>query len=190
MAITLEVQTITNGVNVTDLTTTINAIKASPAIANFKFRIDNQWQTGAQNQSAVGAFYGAGQEQPRPEPFVLGADEHPILLGKDGAPNPVEYLLHALAACVTTSMVYHAAARGIQIDEIESSLEGDIDLHGFLGLDQTVRQGYQGIRMNFQVKADVPDERLQEIVALGTAHSPVFDTLAHGVPISVRTEGR
>jgi uncharacterized OsmC-like protein len=190
MAITQEVQTITNGVNVTDLVTTISAIKASPAIAKFKFRIDNQWQTGAQNQSAVGAFYGAGQQLPRPEPFVLGADEHPILLGKDVAPNPVEYLLHALAACVTTSMVYHAAARGIQIDEIESSLEGDIDLHGFLGLDKSVRQGYQGIRMNFKVKADVPDERLQEIVDLGTGHSPVFDTLIHGVPITVRSERR
>jgi uncharacterized OsmC-like protein len=111
-----------------------------------------------------------------------------VLLGEDGAPNPVEYLLHALAACVTTSMVYHAAARGIQLDEVESTLEGDIDLHGFLELDKSVRQGYQGIRMNFKVKADVPDDQLQEIVQLGTGHSPVFDSVTNGVPISVTAE--
>jgi uncharacterized OsmC-like protein len=116
---------------------------------------------------------------------VLQADEPAILLGKDTAANPVEYLLHALAACLTTSMIYHAAARGIQIEEVESSLEGDIDLHGFLDLDRKVRNGYQGIRVNFKIKADVPDEQLQEIVKLGPGRSPVFDSLTNGVPVSV-----
>ena len=101
------------------------------------------------------------------KPFVLEADEPAILLGKDMAANPVEYLLHALASCLTTSMVYHAAARGIHIEEVESSLEGDIDLHGFLELDKNVRQGFQGIRVNFKIKADVPDEQLQEIAEVG-----------------------
>jgi uncharacterized OsmC-like protein len=110
------------------------------------------------------------------------------LLGKDTAANPVEYLLHALAACVTTSMVYHAAARGIQIEEVESSFEGDIDLRGFLELDKNVRNGYQGIRMNFKIKADVPDEQLQQVLELGTGHSPVFDSLTNGVPVSVSAE--
>jgi uncharacterized OsmC-like protein len=119
---------------------------------------------------------------------VLEADEPAVLLGKDMAVNPVEYLLHALAACLTTSMVYHAAARGIRIDEVESSLEGDIDLHGFLELDKSVRKGYQGIRVNFKIKADVPDEQLQEIVELGSGHSPVFDSLVNGVPVSVTAE--
>lgn len=102
--------------------------------------------------------------------------------------TPVEYLLHALASCLTTSMVYHAAARGIQIEEVESSLEGDIDLHGFLDLDPNVRKGYEGIRVNFKIKADVPEERLEEIVQLGTGHSPVFDSLTNGVPVSVKAE--
>jgi uncharacterized OsmC-like protein len=179
---------IVNGVTVDDLFMTIDAIRATPAIAKFKFRIRNQWLDGSQNKSTVGTFYGADQNLSRSKPFVLEADEPPVLLGKDTAANPVEHLLHALASCLTTSMVYHAAARGIQIEEVESSLEGDIDLHGFLELDRNVRKGYQGIRVNFKIKADVPDELLQEIVQLGPGYSPVFDSLTNGVPVSVKAE--
>ena len=177
-----------NGVAVDDLFNTIDAIKATPAIAKFKFRIRNQWVDAGQNCSTADTFYGAGQEQSRPKPFVLEADEPPVLLGKDSGANPVEHLLHALASCLTTSMVYHAAARGIHIEEVESSLEGDIDLHGFLALDKKVRNGYQGIRVNFKIKADVPDEKLQEIGQLGPGHSPVFESLTNGVPVSVTAE--
>ena len=177
-----------NGVNVNDLFATIDAIKQAPAIAKFKFRIRNQWQGASQNRSTVNKFYGAGQELSRATPFVLEADEPAILLGKDAAANPVEHLLHALASCLTTSMVYHAAARGIHIDEVESSFEGDIDLHGFLDLDENVRKGYQGIRVTFKVKAAVGDEQLQQLVELGTGHSPVFDSLTRGVPVSVVAE--
>lgn len=180
--------TVINGVNVDNLLSTIAAIKATPSIAKFKFRIHNQWQGASQNRSTVDQFYGAGLERSRLIPFVLEADEPGILLGTDAAPNPVEYLLHALAACLTTSMVYHAAARGIHIEEIESSFEGDIDLHGFLELDKSVRQGYQGLRVNFKIKADVPVEQLDEIVQLGTKHSPVFDSLVNGVPVSVAVQ--
>ena len=184
----LPLSTIINGVAVDDLVTTINTIKATPSIAKFKFRIRNQWVDAGQNNSTVDTFYGAGQELSRPQPFVLEADEPPVLLGKDRAANPVEHLLHALAACLTTSMVYHAAARGIHIEEVESSLEGDIDLHGFLELDKSVRNGYQGIRVSFKIKADVPDDQLQEIGQLGPRHSPVFDSLTKGVPVSVTAE--
>jgi uncharacterized OsmC-like protein len=179
---------ITNGVNVDDLFTTIDSIKATPAIAKFNFRIHNKWANGSQNMSTLDKFYGAGQERSRPTPFVLEADEPAILLGKDAAANPVEHLLHALAACLTTSLVYHAAARNIQIEEVESSLEGDIDLHGFLELDRNVRTGYQGIRVNFKIKANVPDQELQALSELGTNHSPVFDSLTNGVPVSVTAE--
>src|SRR5277367_3531322 len=174
-----------NGINVDALFATIESVKAMPSIAKFKFRIRNQWAGASQNISTIGGFYGAGQEMSRPKPFVLEADEPAILLGKDAAANPVEHLLHALAACLTTSMVYHAAARDIQIEEVESSLEGDIDLHGFLELDRNVRMGYQGIRVAFKIKANVPDEQLQAIVELGTRHSPVFDSLTNGVSVSV-----
>lgn len=179
--------TTVNGVAVDDLFSTIDAVKATPTIAKFQFRIWNQWQTGSRNRSNVATFTGANQQLSHPKPFTLEADEPKILLGKDMAANPVEYLLHALAACVTTSMVYHAAARGIQIDAVESSFEGDIDLLGFLGLDPKIRKGYQGIRVNFKVSANVPDDQLQELVQLGTGHSPVFDSLTNGVPITVST---
>jgi uncharacterized OsmC-like protein len=188
MATAKRFSTVINGVMVDDLFTTIDAIKATPAIAKFKFRIRNQWESGSRNHSTVDNFYGATQELSHPKPFVLEADEPAILLGKDIAANPVEYLLHALASCLTTSMVYHAAARGIHVEEIESSFEGDIDLHGFLELDKNVRQGFQGIHVNFKIKADVPDEQLQEIVKLGSSHSPVFDSLSNGVPISVTAQ--
>src|SRR5215469_2453350 len=179
---------VVNGVNVDSLFTTIDAIKASPSIAKFKFRIQNKWEEAGHNYSAVNGFHGADQEITRQKSFVLHADEPAVLLGQDSAANPVEYLLHALASCLTTSMVYHAAARGIEIEEVESSFEGDIDLHGFLDLDPKVRKGYQGIRVNFKLKANVPDEQLQEIVELGTGHSPVFDSLTKGVAVSVKAE--
>ena len=188
MATATRVSTAVNGVNVADLFSTIEVIKTTPAIAKFNFRIRNHWLGASRNRSLVDSFHGAGSEHLRPKPFVLEADEPPVLLGKDTAANPVEYLLHALAACLTTSMVYHAAARGIQLEEVESSFEGDIDLHGFLDLDPAVRKGYQGIRVTFKVKADVPDEQLKEIVELGTGHSPVFDSLTRGVPVTVRAE--
>ena len=188
MATAQKPASIINGVNVDNLFSTIDAIKATPAVAKFNFRIHNQWQGSSQNCSTVDRFRGAMQEQSRPRPFVLAADEPLVLLGTDTAANPVEHLLHALASCLTTSMVYHAAARGIEIEEVESSFEGDIDLHGFLELDKNVRQGYQGIRVNFKIKADVPDHRLQELIELGTKHSPVFDSLTNGVPVSVKAE--
>ena len=181
--------TIINGVAVDGLFSTIEAVKATPSIAKFKFRIRNQWETGSRNRSSVATFTSANQELSHPQPYTLEADEPAILLGSDMAANPVEHLLHALASCLTTSMVYHAAVRGIQIEQVESSFEGDLDLHGFLDLNPGVRKGYQGIRVHFKIRANLPDEQLQEIVQLGTGHSPVFDSLTSGVPVTV-TAGR
>jgi len=188
MATVRELPTFINGVNVEGLSATVDAIKASPEIAKFKFRIENRWEDASQNRSTVNGYFGAGQEMTRPMPFVLKADEPAVLLGKDNSANPVEYLLHALASCLTTSMVYHAAARGIQLEEVESTLHGDVDLRGFLKLDPKIRQGCQGIRVQFKIKADVPDDQLEKIAQLGTEHSPVFDSLTNGVPVSVTAE--
>ena len=118
--------------------------------------------------------------------FTLEAAEHPVLLGEDQGPNPVEYVLHALAGCLTTSLVYHAAARGYKITEVESKLEGDLDLHGFLGMDDKVRSGYENIRVTFKVKGDVPEEQLEEPVQIAQARSPVYDIVANPVAISVQ----
>jgi len=177
-----------NGVAVEDLSKTVEAVKATPSIAKFNFRIRNQWIDGSRNISITDGFHGAGRQHSHAKPFRLQADEPAVLLGNNTAANPVEHLLHALASCLTTSMVYHAAARGIHIEEVESTLEGDIDLHGFLDLDQNVRKGYQGIRVNFKIKADVPDAKLQELGLLGPQYSPVFDSVTNGVPVAVTAE--
>jgi len=188
MATAQESRTLINGVNVDGLKATIEAVKATPEIAKFRFNIKNKWKDAGQNSSTVNEFFGAGQLQSRPAAFVLESDEPAILLGNDSAANPVEYLLHALAACMTSSMVYHAAARGIHIQAVESSFEGDIDVHGFLDLDSHVRKGYKGIRVNFKIKADVPDAQLQQIAQLGPRFSPVFDSVTNGVPVSFTAE--
>ena len=188
MATAQKLPELLNGVNVNNLRETVEAIRVTPSIAKFKFRVCNQWQGASQNSSTVSEFYGAGQEVSRTRPFVLEADEPAVLLGTDRAANPVEHLLHALASCMTTSMVYHAAARGIVIEEVESSFEGELDLQGFLDLDEGVRKGCQGIGVQFKIKADVPDDQLHKIVDLGRSHSPVFDSLTRGVPVSVSTK--
>lgn len=178
-----------NGVAVDKLYETIEQIKATPHLGSFKFRSRNRWVEGGRNQSTILNIYGAGEEQPaRSEPFVLDADEPALLLGTDTAPNPVEFLLHALTACVTTSLVYHAAAKGIRIESVESRTEGDIDLRGFLGIDPTVPRGFQDIRITFKIKADVPDEQLEELCRLGPTFSPVHDTVTRAVNVSVNLD--
>ena len=139
---------------------------------------------GSRNQSTVKGFSGAGQETLHQTPFVLEADEPVVLLGRDSAPNPAEYVLQALASCLTTSLVYHAAARGIKIDEVQSKLEGDLDLHGFLGLSDEIRRGYQNVRVSFTVKSDSSAETLQELCK----YSPVFDIVSNPVPVSISVE--
>ena len=175
----------TNGVDVDSLFETINTIKQIPRLADFKFRLRNRWINGGLNRSTIKNFYGAGKDNSRQEPFILDADEPPVLLGDDTAPNPVEYLLHALVACVTTALVYHAAAKGIQLQEVETTAQGELDLRGFLGIDENVRRGYQNIKINFRIKADVPDEQLEELCRLGPTYSPVFDSVSKGVNIEV-----
>ena len=179
---------VTNGVDVTRLFETVNAVKAAPQLASFAFRVQNRWMGGGENHSEVTGFYGCGQEIQHAQQFTLVADEPDILLGKDKCANPGEYLLHALAACVTSALVYHAAARGITIERVESSLEGNLDVRGFLGLDPAIRNGYQQIRMKLKIKANVTDEQFEELGCLGPMFSPVFDSVTKGVPVAVSAE--
>lgn len=175
-----------NGVNVTDLYDTIDAVKGKPEIAKFNFRATNKWMSGGNNETTVNEYYGACENFSRSQPFVMRKDEPPVLLGTDKGANPVEYALAALAGCLTTTLVYHAAAQGIEIEEVESSFEGDLDLHGFLGLDDSVRNGYENINVKFKIKADAPEEKLRELVELAQKRSPVFDIVTNKVPVSVQ----
>ena len=180
----IEPPSITNGVNVTQLMSTIGAIKQDPALARFKFRADNRWTGGTQNVASVRSYYGASAEHVRAEPFRFLADEPPVLCGEDEGANPVEYLLSALSMCVTTSIVAHAASRGIAIEAVDSQLEGDLDVRGFLGMSPDVRKGYQAIRMHMRIKTDAPAELLHQLAAF----SPVHDVVSRSVPVDLVIE--
>ena len=176
-----------NGIHMETLQGTVNAIEQEPDLGKCRFRARNQWLGGNHNCTTITGFYGARQEIPHKQSFELHADEPPILAGGDEGANPVEHLLNALAACVTTSMVAHAAVRGIHIEELESELEGDIDLRGFLGLSSEVPKGFTEIRIRFKVKADVDNmERLQRL----TSYSPVFNTLTQGTKVDIQVEAK
>ena len=176
-----------NGVDVDRLGQTVQAIQQNPGLGTSQFRALNRWVNGGHNRSTIQAFYAAGQEDTtRAKPFELDADEPPILLGKDQGANPVEFVLHALAACLTTSLVYHAAARGIRIESVESKLEGDLDLQGFLGLSDHVRRGYTHVRAHFTIKSDASATQLEGL----TKFSPVFDIVSNPVPVSISIETR
>ncbi len=178
---------VVNGVDVDRLCETVEAVRKTPGVAAFRFRCENQWIEGGHTRGRASSFDGVGEANcPRPATFVFESDEPPVLLGKDKGANPVEYLLAALSACVTTTIVYHAANRGIRINGIRSRIEGDIDLRGFLGLDPTIRCGFKEIRMSVDLDADAPVEQLEEIVKLGPTYSPVFDSVRNGVPVHVR----
>jgi len=177
-----------NGVDVDQLFGNIDAIKNAPVLGKFKFRANNKWIKGGHNHTTINNFHGVQQEHDHDRPFELDADEPPLLLGEDIGPNPVEYALTALAACVTTALVYHAAAKGIKLNAVESRLEGDIDLRGFLGISDDVRRGYENIRIYYKIDADVPDEELEELIRMGTKYSPVFDTITNPVTVTAQLE--
>jgi uncharacterized OsmC-like protein len=174
--------TVTNGVNVSALYETIDAVKQTPQIADFQFRAANHWMGGDRNRSIISGFHGAGGDHAHGNgPFVIDNAEPPVLLGEGAAANPVEYVLHALAGCLTTTMVYHAAARGIEVESVRSDLHGDLDLKGFLGLDDSVRKGFSTVRVTMQVKSDADVETLKSL----TQFSPVYDIVSKSLPVEV-----
>ena len=175
-----------NGLDTTQMIETVEAIRATPSLARFEFRARNEWIDGGANRSTIRDFYGAGQEDTsRNEPFVFMNGEPPVLLGDNEGANPVEFLLHALAGCVTTTTVLHAAARGIRIRALSTELSGNIDLQGLLDLDPSVSPGYEQIRIGMDIKADCSDEQLDELLAYVSQHSPVCTTVCRPVPVVV-----
>jgi len=174
-----------NGVDTPTLFGTLDVVKAQPDLAKFQFRARNRWQSGTLSETAIGTFSGAGGEHAHKTAFTLTADHPAVLVGEDRAPLPIEYLLHALASCITGGIANIAAARGVTLTEVESRIEGDIDLLGIFGMSKDVRNGYQGIRVSFSIKGDAPPEKLQEIVEQSRARSAVFDVLTNGVPVSM-----
>ncbi|MGH9270840.1 MAG: OsmC family protein [Ilumatobacteraceae bacterium] len=176
-----------NGVDTATLFATIDAVKGNHDIAKFQFRATNTWRSGTHNQSTIHGFHGAMQEMTHREPFVFDADHPPVLVGSDQGPTPVEYLLHALAACLTAGIANIAAARGVNLDEVSSTVEGDIDLLGILGLSEDVRNGYQQIKVSFRLRGDDP-AKLRDVVERSTKRSAVFDVMTNGVPVAIEVD--
>ena len=174
-----------NGVNTPVLMATVNAVKETPALGKFQFRVTNRWVDGTYSESRIESFSGAGGEHTHQIQFSYGADHPAVLVGEDRGPTPTEFLLHALAACITAGIGNIAAARGVTLTSVESRVEGDIDLQGILGLSSDVRNGYQRIRISFTIAGDAPPEKLRAIVEQSRARSAVFDVLTNGVPVDV-----
>ncbi len=175
-----------NGLNIEQMVQTVDAIKNTPSLGEFEFRASNQWINGGENRSTIQGFYGAGSEdESRSEPFTFTNGEPPILLGNNEGANPVEFLLHALAGCVTTTTVLHATARGIQINKISTELVGNIDVNGLLALDDTVPVGYESITIKMDIEADCSDEELDELLSFAKDHSPVCNTVCRPVPVTL-----
>ena len=178
--------TIRNGVDTEAMFGTLDLIKAQPELAKFEFRTTNRWIVGAHNRSTIKGFYAAGAEDTsRGQAFVLDAGEPAILLGTDTGPNPAEYLLHALAACLTTSIVYVAAARKVELTSVESTLTGVMDVRGALGVDDEPRNGFERIGVSFRVVGNAPAEKLREVVERARKRSAVYDMVTNGVPVAV-----
>lgn len=174
-----------NGVNTPTLFATINAVGEQPALAQFKFRATNEWKQGTHSRSTMETFSGAGGDHEHAQRFSYDGDHPAVLCGEDNGPTPIEFLLHGLASCLTAGIANIAAARGVTLEEVKSTVEGDIDLQGILGLSDEVRNGYQKIRVNFTIKGDAPEEKLRQIVEQSRKRSAVFDVLTNGTPVEI-----
>ena len=179
-----------HGVNTPALLATINVVKETPALAKFQFRATNRWLSGTYSVSCIESFSGAGSEHKHRTDFRYGADHPAVLVGEDRGPTPVEFILHGLASCITAGVANIAAARGVTLTSVESRVEGDIDLQGILGLSDSVRNGYEQIRVNVSITGDAPPEKLRQIVEQSRARSAVFDVLTNGVPVEVSVNTR
>jgi uncharacterized OsmC-like protein len=177
-----------NGVDTPLLFATINTVAEQPELAEFRFRAENRWLKGTHTRTSLGTFDGAGGEHRHAQEFAYDADHHPVLCGQGAAPAPIEFLLHALASCIAAGVANVAAARGVTLESVQARVEGDINLLGLLGLSKTVRNGFSGLRIHFEIKGDASPEKLRQIVEQARDRSAVFDSLNNGVPIDFNVE--
>jgi uncharacterized OsmC-like protein len=177
---------IRNGVDTEQLFATLNILRMEPDLARFQFRAVNRWIHGAHSRTTIRDFYGAGEEdRSRSESFVLDAGEPSVLLGHDTGACPAEHILHALGGCLTTTVVYVAAARGIHLTEVESTLDADIDMRGAFGLSENVPNGFKRIRVALTVKGEAPEVELRAVVDRARERSAIYDMLSKAVPVVV-----
>jgi len=174
-----------NGVDVPTLFATINAVKEQRELGAFRFRASNRWVKGTHSRTRMERFSGAGSDHTHARECDFAADHPPVLCGDDEGATPVEFLLVALAACLTAGIANIAAARGINLTEIESNIEGDLDVAGILGLSDEVRNGYERMRISFKVRGDADAETLKALVEQSRRRSAVYDVLANGTAVQI-----
>lgn len=180
---------IRNGIDTAQVYGTLDALRAQPELARFEFRATNRWINGTHSRSTIQGLWAAGQEDAsRETPFEVHASEPPVLFGHNEAPNPAEFVLHALAGCLTLTIVNVAAARKVVLTEVSSTLEGVLDARGATGLDDSYRNGFESVRVSFSIKGDAPPEKLHEIVERAKARSVVYDIVSNPVAVDVRAD--
>ncbi len=177
-----------NGVDTPTLFATINAVREMPELAKFTWRASNRWLAGTHSRSRSETFTGAGGDHAHAMSFQFDGDHPAVLVGKDNGPTPVEFLLYGLAACLTAGIANVAAARGVTLTSVESTIEGAMDLRGILGLSDEVRNGYESIRIRFRIAGDAPAEKLRSIVEQSRSRSAVLDVLTNGTAVDVEVE--
>jgi uncharacterized OsmC-like protein len=178
--------TVRNGVPVDKMFGARERFGGDPSLAQFRFTARNEWVEGTASRSTIHEWFGAGGEHLHVDEFRYEAD-HPTL-GNGHGPTPQEYVLHALAACVTAGIATGAAARKIELTSITSTVEGDIDVRGVLGIEDEVRRGFSEIRVSFQVEGDADDETLASLVESSRSYSAVYDMLTGTTPVSIEVQ--
>ncbi len=170
-----------NGVDVGQVMNVIGSIEADTGYAKFQWRATNQWINGSLSRSRIkGFFAGNAEDTTREEAFTLDVDEPKIAAGQSNAPNSMEYVLHALATCLTGTLVYHASVQGIRIEAVESSYTGDMDVRGLFGLDDDVRKGLNKVTVEMRVKSEASAEELTKLALF----SPVYEMVSRSVPVN------
>ena len=176
---------VNNGVNVDALVAARQALTDAPQAAQFKWRASCEWKNGTHSHSTVEGFYGLGQEQARKKSFTFDADHPEVFASEDLGATPVEYVLVGLASCLTDGIAAVAQYRGIQLQKVAATIEGDMDLQGILGIDGDVRNGFDGIRVTYDIDADASREDIEALVAQSQKRSAVFDIVTNPTNVTV-----
>lgn len=174
-----------NGVNVDALLAAREVLRGAPQAAKFTWRASCKWQNGTHSRTSVQGFHGLGEEQKHKTEFSFDADHPEVFASEDLGITPIEYVLVGLASCLTAGVAAVAQNRGVQLRSVEAKLEGTMDIQGILGIDRDVRNGYDDIKVTFNIDADAPKKEIEAIVAQSQKRSAVYDVLANPVNVTV-----
>jgi uncharacterized OsmC-like protein len=174
-----------NGVNVEALLGAREALTKAPEAAKFAFRASCKWVNGTHSRSSVKSYYGLGAEQSHKTEFKFDADHPEVFASEDNGALPVEYVLVGLASCLTAGIAAVAQRRNIQLRSVESRVEGTLDIQGILGIDRDVRNGYDNIKVVFDIDADAPRKDIEALVAQSQKRSAVFDIVSNPTNVTV-----